>query len=414
MDVLRFALFGLGIGALYALASQGLLVIYRGSGVLNFAQGAIGMVGAYLYWEMRVKHGLPNVVAWLIAVAGCALIGAAAHMLVMRQLKRASPLARIVATLGMLIVIQSLAVLRYGARVTPLKSQLPENPIRIFGIIVSVDRFILLGIAIVLTIALHLFYKRTRFGMATTAVAENQRAAASVGLSPDRIATLNWALGSALAAVAGILLAPIVSLQIAVMTNIVLAALAAALIAGFRSFPLALVGGLMLGIMQTEADRFVHTPGASQSLPAIAIVVWLIVRGQALPLRDFFLQRLPSVGSGRVRPGLLVMTVAAMALVINAVPAKWQDAFVTTFVIGIILLSVVVITGYAGQLSLAQFALAGFGALVAGRLTDVRGWPFPLALFAGVVATVPVGAIFALPAVRSRGINLAIATLALG
>ena len=107
MEVLRFALLGLGIGALYALASQGLLVIYRGSGVLNFAQGAIGMVGAYLYWEMKVEHGLPSPVAWIIAIAACALIGAAAHMPIMRQLKRASPLARIVATLGMLIVIQS-------------------------------------------------------------------------------------------------------------------------------------------------------------------------------------------------------------------------------------------------------------------------------------------------------------------
>src|SRR5215218_2026033 len=414
MEVLRFALLGLGIGALYALASQGLLVIYRGSGVLNFSQGAIGMVGAYLFWEMKVKHGLPSPVAWIIAVAACALIGVAAHVLVMRQLKRASPLARIVATLGMLIVIQSLAVLRYGARVTPFQSELPDTPIHIADFTISVDRFILLGIAIVITIALYLFYARTRFGMATTAVAENQRAASSVGLSPDRIAALNWALGSALAAVAGILLAPIVSLQIAVMTNIVLAALAAALVAGFRSFPLALLGGLILGILQTEADRYIHTPGAAQSLPALAIVVWMIIRGQALPLRDYFLQRLPSVGSGRVRPGILIVVVVAFAIIINAVDPQWQDAFVTTFAIGIILLSVVVITGYAGQLSLAQFALAGFGALVAGRLADVQGWPFLPALLAGIVATVPLGALFAIPAVRSRGINLAIATLALG
>jgi sulfate-transporting ATPase len=414
MDVLRFALLGLGIGALYALASQGLLVIYRGSGVLSFAHGAVGMVGAYLHWELKYKRGWPAPAAWVIAVAFCALIGVAAHVLVMRQLKRASPLARIVATLGMLIVIQSLAVLRYGARVTPLQSELPENPIRIAGINVSVDRFILLGIAIALTIGLHLFYSRSRFGIATTAVAENQRAAASVGLSPDRIAALNWALGSALAAVAGILIAPIVSLQIAVMTNVVLAAMAAALVAGFRSFPLALLGGLVLGILQTEADRYVHTTGAAQSLPAIAIVVWMVIRGQALPLRDFFLQRLPSVGSGRIRPGLIVMVAIATALVINAVPARWQSAFVTTFAIGIILLSIVVITGYAGQLSLAQFALAGFGALIAGRLADTQDWPFLLALLAGVVATVPLGVLFALPAVRSRGINLAIATLALG
>jgi sulfate-transporting ATPase len=375
MEVLRFALLGLGLGALYALASQGLLVIYRGSGVLNFAHGAIGMVGAYLYWEMKIKHGLPSPVAWIIAVSACALIGAAAHLLVMRQLKRASPLARIVATLGMLIVIQSLAVRRYGARVTAFQSELPENPVHIAGITVSVDRFILLGIAIVLTIGLYLFYSRTRFGIATTAVAENQRAAASVGLSPDRIAPPHSALGSALAAVAGILIAPIVSLQIAVMTNVVLAALAAALVAGFRSFPLALLGGLILGVMQTEATRYVHTPGAAQSLPALAIVVWMVIRGQALPLRDYFLQRLPSVGSGRIRPGLIVITTIALAVLINGVPGQWQDAFVTTFAIGIILLSVVVITATPGSCpspssrwpGSARWSLAGWRTSGVGR-----------------------------------------------
>ena len=95
-------------------------------------------------------------------------------------------------------------------------------------------------------------------------------------------------------------------------------------------------------------------------------------------------------------------------------PPQWQDAFVTTFAIGLVLLSVVVITGYAGQLSLGQFALAGFGACVAGRLVDAAGWPFGPALLAGVAAAVPLGALFALPAVRARGINLAIVTLGLG
>jgi len=98
-DVLKFALLGLGLGALYALASQGLMVIYRGSGVLSFAHGAVGMVGAYVHWELKEQHGLPAVVAWPVALAVCAAIGAAAHLGVMRQLQRASPLARIVATL---------------------------------------------------------------------------------------------------------------------------------------------------------------------------------------------------------------------------------------------------------------------------------------------------------------------------
>jgi ABC-type branched-subunit amino acid transport system ATPase component/ABC-type branched-subunit amino acid transport system permease subunit len=414
MEVLRFALLGLGLGALYSLASQGLMVIYRGSGVLSFAHGAIGMVGAYIEWEVKVRHHQPTWLAWLAGLGACAALGALSHLLVMRQLRRASPLARIVATLGLLIILQSGAVLRYGQRVTSVHSELPRNLIHPFGLTLSVDRFILVGIAAVVSLALWAFYKFARFGVFTTAVAENQRAASSIGLSPDWIATANWALGSALAGMAAILIAPIVQLQVATMTNLVLAAMAAALVAGFRSFPIAFVAGVVLGIGQTEADRFVHTPGASSSLPFLVIVVWLIVRGQALPLRDFFLQRLPAVGSGRVHIKALVITMAITTLVILSVSPRWQDAFVVTFAMGIVLLSVVVVTGYAGQLSLAQFALAGFGALVAGRLIDAAGWPFAPALLAGVAATVPLGALFALPAVRARGINLAIVTLGLG
>ena len=140
-DVVRFALLGLGLGALYSLASQGLMVIYRGSGVLNFAHGAIGMVGAYIHWEVKVENGQPAWVAWVAGLAGCAIIGALSHLLIMRQLKRAAPLARIVATLGLLVVLQSAAVIRYGARGTAVKSELPRNLVNPFGVgIVSIDR----------------------------------------------------------------------------------------------------------------------------------------------------------------------------------------------------------------------------------------------------------------------------------
>ena len=137
------------------------------------------------------------------------------------------------ATLGVLIVLQAGAVLRYGSSITFVTSELPVTVKRPFGITISLDRFILVGIAAVLSLALWLLYRYTKFGIATTAVAENQRAASAVGLSPDWIATVNWALGSALASLAAILIAPIVQLQVATMTNLVLAALATALVAGF-------------------------------------------------------------------------------------------------------------------------------------------------------------------------------------
>jgi ABC-type branched-subunit amino acid transport system ATPase component/ABC-type branched-subunit amino acid transport system permease subunit len=413
-DIVRFAMLGLGLGALYSLASQGLMVIYRGSGVLNFAHGAIGVVGAYVHWEVKVSYGQPAWVAWFAGLAASASIGALTHLLVMRKLSRASPLARIVATLGVLIIVQSAAVLRYGARVTTVTSELPRTLVEPFGIAITTDRFILVGIAAVMSLALWAFYRYSRFGLTTTAVAENQRAASTLGLSPDTIATANWALGSGLAGMASILIAPIVQLQVATMTNLVLAALAAALVAGFRSFPIAFVAGIAIGVGQNQLIFFTNNPGVAASLPFAVIVVWMIVRGQALPLRDFFLQRLPAVGSGRVRPVPLAAALAFTVVLILLVPLRWQDAFITTFAMGLVLLSLVVITGYAGQLSLAQFALAGFGALVAGRLVDAAGWPFPLAFVAGVAATVPLGALFALPAVRARGINLAIVTLGLG
>ena len=113
-EFIRFAILGFGLGSLYSLASQGLMVVYRGSGVLNFAHGAIGMVGAYVEWEVRVEHGQSFPVALIIGVLASALLGALTDIFVMRPLRRASPLARIVATLGVLIILQGIAVLRYG------------------------------------------------------------------------------------------------------------------------------------------------------------------------------------------------------------------------------------------------------------------------------------------------------------
>jgi sulfate-transporting ATPase len=415
MQVITFALLGLGLGAMYSLASQGLVLIYRGSGVLNFAQGAIGMVGAYVGWEISVQDGLPFVLALLAGVGTSALLGALTHLLVMRQLRRASPLARIVATLGVLVTLQAAVVVKFGSTVKFVPSSLPTTAIHLGGgVKVSADRLILLLIAAVLTAALWALYRYTRFGIGTTAVAENQRAAASLGWSPDVIATVNWCLGSALAGLAAILITPIVTLQVTVLTNLVLAALAAALVASFRSFPIAFVASVAIGILETELTRYATQPGLAQSVPFIVIVVVMVVRGQALPLRDFFLQRLPSVGSGRIRPAQVLAGVAAGVVLLLFTSTSWIAAITISLATALILLSIVVVTGYAGQLSLAQFAIAGFGAWVAGRLVASQGLPFLAAATVGIVATIPLGVAFMLPAARTRGINFAVVTLGLG
>ncbi|MDX6686511.1 MAG: hypothetical protein QOF86_2639, partial [Baekduia sp.] len=414
-EVIRFAFLGFGIGALYALGSQGLIVIYRGSGVLNFAMGAIGMAGVFLWWDLHVQNGWGFWPALVVGVGFSALIGALTHLLIMRPLRRSSPLVRVIATLGVLVTLQAIAVLRYGSTPRFVTSQLPTDIVHIHGtIVISADRLILLGIAAVLTLGLWLLYRFTTFGLATSAVAENERAAAALGWSPDRIAAANWVLGSALAGLAAILIAPIVTLQVTVMTNLILAAIAAALVAQFRSFPTALLAGVAIGIAQTELNRYVHQPGFGDSVPFIVIVVMLVITGQALPLRDYFLQRLPSIGSGRINWRGIGFGAGLTTLLLATLSTQWTDAITVTLCAAFVLLSIVVVTGYAGQLSLAQYAIAGFGAWVAGRLVASQGTPFWLALIIGVVATVPVGVAFAIPAVRTRGINLAVVTLGLG
>ncbi|HJZ38688.1 MAG TPA: branched-chain amino acid ABC transporter permease/ATP-binding protein [Solirubrobacterales bacterium] len=406
---------GLGIGATYALASQGLIIVYRGSGVLNFALGAIGMAGAYVWWELNTNQGWAFLPALIVGVLFAAILGALVHLLIMRPLRNSAPLVRVIATLGVLITIQSIAILRYTANSRPVVSNLPTDIVHIHDtIVISADRLILLGIAAALTVVLYLFYRYTRFGLATSAVAESERSASALGLSPDTVAALNWALGCGLAGLAAILIVPIVTLQPAVLTNLVLAATAAALVAGFRSFPTALIVGLLVGIAQTEVTRYVSQTGVGTAIPFVVIVIWLVVRGQALPLRDYLLQRLPTIGTGKINPiGIAIGAVVGVVL-LSATPPIWIDAITVTIGTAVILLSIVVLTGYTGQLSLAQFAFAGFGAYVAGRLLATTGMPLFLGVIIGIAATIPLGLLMGLPAVRTRGINLAIVTLGLG
>lgn len=414
-EFIRFALIGLGIGATYSLVAQGLVLIYRGSGVLNFAHGAIGVVGAYFAWQIEQSGG-SFAIAFIVGVSASATLGAITHALVMRPLRRASGLSRIVGTLGVLITVQAAVILKWGTNLIVVHSSLPTTVLHLGGsVVVSEDRLLLCAIAVVLTVTLWLAYSRTQFGLATSAVAENQRAAASIGISSEVVATANWALGSALAGAAAILVSPIVGLQASLITNLVIAAMAAALVANFSSFPIALAAAMAIGIIQTELTLYWSSqPAASSAVPFLVIVAYLVLTGRGLPLRDYFMQRLPSVGTGRIRPYLLSLGVGIGIVLVETTSVTWSDAFIVTFSTAIVLLSIVVVTGYAGQISLAQYAIAGMGALFAGQLDATAHLSFLLSVILGILCTVPVGILVALPAVRTRGINLAVVTLGLG
>ena len=219
MELLQFVVLGLAVGALYALIAQGLVMIYRGSGVVNLAQGAFAMLGAFLYYRGIGEYGWPTPVAWLVALAVPAALGAATHLLIMARLRRASSLVRLVSTLGVFFLLTATANQIWGYDADPVTSPLPHAVRSPFGegSAISEDRLYLIGIAIVVTAVLTLVFRRTRFGHATDAVAENHLAASGLGLSPDRIAATNWALGAALAAVTGVFLAPILFLNVAAL-----------------------------------------------------------------------------------------------------------------------------------------------------------------------------------------------------
>lgn len=415
MDVLHFALLGIGAGAAYVLIGQGIVLIYRGSGLLNFAQGGTALIAAHVFYSLRDDVGVVTPVALVAAVAAAGVIGAAMQLLVLQHLRESSALVKLIATLGLLTLIQGVGVVAWGDSAVPVIGMLPDHVIDLGGgVTIGADRLALLAIAVGLTVLLWLVYGRTRFGLATSAVAENPPSLAVLGWSPTAIATANWVLGSMLAGLAGVLLAPISGLSVAVLVLTVIPGLAAALVGGFSSFWWTLAGGLAIGVLQAETIRFVDTPGLAQSIPFLVIIAVVVFRGRVLPARGEIITRVVRVGRGTVRLPVIVAVIVAGGLLIGTVSDDWQLALTSTALGGMVALSLVLITGYAGQVSLAQLAIAGVGALAAANASGRWGMSFVPSVAFGTLVAAVAGLLVALPALRTRGLQLAVVTIGLG
>jgi ABC-type branched-subunit amino acid transport system ATPase component/ABC-type branched-subunit amino acid transport system permease subunit len=414
----RFALLGLGTGALYAICALGLVLIYRASGVVNFAQTGFVLLGGYSYYELREIREYSAIVSVAGALVVGALAGLAVHLLVMRPMRMSSPITRVVATLGVLVIIQSAAILRYKHDLKRVTSILPTRTVDIFGAHLGIDRALIFGIGLVLTVVLWAIYRFTSFGRVTAAVAEGELAAASMGHSPDMTAGINWMVGAALGAFAGVLIGPITFLEPNQLVQLIVPVLAAALLGGFNSFPLVFAAAAVIGIIESEMTLIVTRhdwfAGWAQAVSFIVVIAVLVVRGKGIPLRSHILDRLPAVGSGRIRPIRVLIAFVLGCVVMEVLTNEWAVALTVTVAFAMVCLSVVVVTGYAGQLSLAQFLIGAAGAFAAARLMAVHHVSFVPACVAGVVAAILLGLVVGAPALRTRGINLAIATLGLG
>lgn len=412
-EFLRFALLGIGIGAVYGLTAQGLVLVFLSSRVLNFAQGAIALIAAYTYFE-STRVGVPLWAAAIIALVVAAASGALIELLIMRPMRNSSTVTRLVATIAVLTVIQSTAALVYGDTTQFVPGLLPTTPIQLTEtLVIGADRAIVLAIGVVVTVALTVLVRRTRLGLATVGTAENATAVEVLGWSSRSISLVNWTVGALLAGLAGILIAPMNGISVGGMGQIVYCALAAALIGGFRSFGWAMGGGLILGIAQSEAVRIHGEVGWSTAIPFIVIVAAILIRGDVVRGRGGARQRLSAVGTGIVKPAWLVVCVVLAGAGSLLLGHSALDAFSTSLIVALLALSVVVATGYAGELSLAQYAVAGLGALAAAQAASALGLPFPIALIIGAAAGLCAGVVIGLLSLRVRGDVVAIITVGL-
>ncbi len=437
---LNFLLQGLGLGGVIAAIALGVVLTYRASGVVNFAHAAMGMYLAFAYYQLRATGDLilpilglpakihlvdnPTVFTGLIVITLlAAVLGAGLYLLIFRKLRTAPALARVIASVGLLIYLMAIVDLRFpsrGAVAGVIVGPLPDDIIQSGDIINTADRLLVAGLVLITALVLKLLYQFTRFGVATRAAAENERGALLLGISPHVIGAVNWALATVLAGLAVILVATRIPFEPTGTSLLIVPALAAALVSGFKSFGLTAIAGLAIGMAQTEIFNlrtewsWLPDIGLEQGIPFVLIIVLMVVRGDSILGRGQTRGRgLPP--SPEIRHSVLTASVLTTVGVVAmmTVGSDWRLGIIMTSIGTVMALSVVVVTGFVGQISMAQYTFAGVAAFSRVRLTESLNLPFPLTPILAALVAMLVSIGVGVPAVRVRGMNLAIATLAI-
>ncbi|MFE9024503.1 ATP-binding cassette domain-containing protein [Streptomyces sp. NPDC007808] len=405
---------GLSVGSAAALTGIGLIVTYRATGVLNFAHGAIAMVCAYTLRQCVVEWGWP---LWAGATVTLLLLAPGIGMVLERFVFRplsvlgGDPAQTLVASIGVFVLLVGGAALLWGQGA---RDDAPE--------LLSAEPWGQLAVAVLLAAGVGAVIRWTRFGRELRAVVDDRRLAVLGGIDADRVAAAGWAFGSFTAGLTGVLLAPYVRLDPYGMPLLVMEVVAVAVAARMRSLPVAVAAALAIGVAQSQLTRL-HPSGWGaplvQAVGTNLFVVALLVAALALPgvgTRD----ALPRTATARVPtpPGAWIV-----AAVLFLLPLGFAGSDLHTSVqvpaLGVVLLSLVVVTGRGGQISLGQAAYAGLGALftallAAGRFPGLPRLPELAALAVAVVLVAPLGLLTGWPAISRRGLALALATFAVG
>lgn len=437
-DVISSVIQGFPVGCVFALVAVGFVLTYKVSGVFNLAFGAQAFASAAVYYELRVKHGWPIPPAVVLAVVVFApLLGLILYWAIFRHLRTAPQVARLAVSIGLLLAVPEIVKLVFGM------GQSPQYGVT--GIVGNGDTIYHFGsyaffrddlatIAVTLgaVLLLTLMFRYTAIGLRMRAVVESSRMTELAGISSDRVSSTGWMLSSLFAGLAGVLLGPLYpQLSSQNFFLLIVAAIAAAAFAGLSSLPLALGGGLALGIGAQILARELPTnsilaQGLRPSLPFVVLFLVLILK-PSLQRRQEFADPLAGVeppppasirderSLGLTRATQVfagVVLIGSLAYFAFGANDYWVGLATQAVIFGIIFLSITVFTGMAGQISLAQGSFAAIGAFTCGQLATKAGMGVLPAMLIGILFAALVGAILAVPALRLGGIYLALATLA--
>ena len=408
---------GLAIAAVYAISATGLVVTYVTTGVFNFAHGAIGMFLAFVYWELRVHRGWPAPLALAVTLLVIApAIGVLLDALVMRPLlKGASVATKLVVTVALLLAFQGAAVAIWGIELRTLPGLWGQRSYKLLSLTVTWDQTTTILAAVAVALGFRALFRRTRLGVAMRAVVDNRELCAVKGLNPNVVTAASWAIGCSLAGLAAILIAPGLNLEVNTLSLLVVSAYAAAVVGQLNNLPMTFAGALILGVGQAMVVAYLPagneiTQNLRPALPFVLLFVALLVRGEIrLP------ERVKTFSEPEPPPARQTWLIGAVAvgaaMVVSRLLSPYQLVIGSkALVFAALTISLVLLTGLSGQVSLMQMSFAGLGAVILAELPAAIPWIIAVGIAA--VAAGLLGGLVALPALRLRGLYLGLLTLA--
>ena len=413
----RFFVLGVADGSVLAIAASGLVLTYTTTGVFNFAHGAVGMVSAYAYYTLRVDVGLPTALAVLLVLVVLAPLVGVLVELALRPFRGAPATTSIVVTIALTVLLIGVIQFLYpttGAG-RPLPLLFGERTVSVLGAQITWDRAAFVVLAVVIAFSLRALLFRTRTGVAMRAVVDDAGLAALAGAPTVAVARASWITGCVLAALAGVLLAGGTGLEPINLTFAVVASYGAAVCGGLRSLPLTFAGAVLLGLLRNYA-LFALPDGAGwqrlgTAVPGLFLFAALLFLPEArLRAGRVAGRKAPTVPGGLATVLRGIAFVGVAAVVAQLAPDRYLPDLTRGVIYGVMALSLVLVTGYSGQVSLCQYVFVALGAWAMGSWFG--GDSLLGMVVAGLVA-VPAGVVVALPAMRVQGLYLALATLAL-